>query len=79
MVPLKQRWIGFKSLFVIFKLYLLRFESVYWLIGCLGVNGPLRQFLSLYWPISDDERVMVKGCVNGVLLHTALMMKGCVH
>ena len=34
-------------------------ESVYrfssWLVGCFGFNGPLRQYFSLYWAVSQRE------------------------
>ena len=29
--------------------------TVLWLVGCLGFNGPLRQYFSLYWAVSQRE------------------------
>ena len=26
-----------------------------WLVGCFGFNGPLRQYFSLYWAVSQRE------------------------
>ena len=26
-----------------------------WLVSCMGFNGPLRQYLSLYWAVSQRE------------------------
>ena len=26
-----------------------------WLVGCFGLNGPLRQYFSLYWAVSQRE------------------------
>ena len=26
-----------------------------WLVGCFGFNGPLRQYFSLYWAVSQKE------------------------
>ena len=26
-----------------------------WLVGCFGLNGPLRQYFSLYWAVSHGE------------------------
>ena len=29
---------------------------IHWLVGCLGFNGPLRQYFSLYRAVSQRER-----------------------
>ena len=26
-----------------------------WLVGCFGLNSPLRQYFSLYWAVSQRE------------------------
>ena len=28
-------------------------SEIYWLVGCVGLNGPLRQYLSLYRAVSQ--------------------------
>ena len=28
---------------------------IIWLVGCLGLNGPLRQYFSLYRAVSQSE------------------------
>ena len=33
----------------------LSFFSFYWLVGCFGFNGPLRQYFSLYQAVSQRE------------------------
>ena len=30
-------------------------ESLIWLVGCFGFNGPLRQYFSLYRAVSQRE------------------------
>ena len=30
-------------------------QLLYWLVGCLGFNGPLRQYFSLYRAVSQKE------------------------
>ena len=30
-------------------------EVLYWLVGCFGFNGPLRQYFSLYRAVSQRE------------------------
>ena len=31
-------------------------QSWCWLVGCFGLNGPLRQYFSLYWAVSHREK-----------------------
>ena len=33
----------------------IKIDSVGWLVGCFGFNGPLRQYFSLYRPVSQRE------------------------
>ena len=30
-------------------------SSIFWLVGCFGFNGPLRQYFSLYQAVSQRE------------------------
>ena len=30
-------------------------QKIGWLVGCFGFNGPLRQYFSLYWAVSQRE------------------------
>ena len=35
--------------------FLYLYTEVGWLVGCFGFNGPLRQYFSLYWVVSQRE------------------------
>ena len=40
--------------------FFIQFEHIYfhkliWLVGCFGLNGPLRQYFSLYRAVSQRE------------------------
>ena len=37
------------------NLYVKYQNSSYWLVGCFGFNGPLRQYFSLYRAVSQRE------------------------
>ena len=50
------------NMFAIFKAFWLNFSprrllkhSVGWLVGCFGLNGPLRQYFSPYRAVSQRE------------------------
>ena len=37
------------------RMYVHVYTLVGWLVGCFGLNGPLRQYLSLYRAVSQRE------------------------
>ena len=42
-------------LLVLWQMSMIGLQTMDWLVGCFGLNGPLRQYFSLYRAVSQRE------------------------